>query len=804
MDKKTFRKLFDEKILILDGATGTNLMAAGMPMGVCPEKWILENKSIMLDLQKAYLDAGTDILYAPTFTCNRIKLEEYGLEDDIVAMNTELVNISKEAVRLTGHGYVAGDITMTGKQLAPMGNLVFEDLVDVYKEQIRILNDAGADLIVVETMMSLAETRAAVIACKEVCDLPIMASLTYNEDGRTLFGTDPVTAVNVLQNLGVDAIGVNCSTGPDKMKGIVADMKSIAFIPVFAKPNAGMPELVNDKSVYVMTPEEFAEDMKVLIEAGASMIGGCCGTTPAHIKAAADMAATMKIPQVSTEHKRCISSERATRFIELDAPFMVVGERINPTGKKKLQAELREGKLDLVMSMAEEQVEMGASILDINVGMNGIDEKEMMLRVVGEVSQAVNLPLCIDSSYPSVIEAALRTYPGRALINSISLEEVKIKEILPIAKKYGAMFILLPLSDEGLPKDRNEKEANINGVLFKAFNDGFTKEDIVVDGLVATVGAQKNAAVATLETIEYCHDMGLATICGLSNISFGLPERTFVNAAFLSMAISKGLTMAIANPSQALLMNSAYATDMLLNKEGSDVKYINNVRAVSASPASDAPKGDNDIQGSQIFVDVVKGNKRNIVEHVNAELASGRNPEEMINDDLISGINKVGELFEKKKYFLPQLIASAETMEMAINIVSPLVPKKNDGVAMPTLVIATVEGDIHDIGKNLVVLMLKNYGFNVIDMGKDVPAEEIVDMAVKENASLIGLSALMTTTMVRMKDVVNLVKERKLDIKVVIGGAVITQSYADEIGADGYSKDAADSVVLVKKLLNIE
>ena len=308
MDKKTFRKLFDEKILILDGATGTNLMAAGMPMGVCPEKWILENKSIMLDLQKAYLDAGTDILYAPTFTCNRIKLEEYGLEDDIVAMNTELVNISKEAVRLAGHGYVAGDITMTGKQLAPMGNLVFEDLVDVYKEQIRILNDAGADLIVVETMMSLAETRAAVIACKEVCDLPIMASLTYNEDGRTLFGTDPVTAVNVLQNLGVDAIGVNCSTGPDKMKGIVADMKSIAFIPVFAKPNAGMPELVNDKSVYVMTPEEFAEDMKVLIEAGASMIGGCCGTTPAHIKAAADMAATMKIPQVSTEHKRCISS----------------------------------------------------------------------------------------------------------------------------------------------------------------------------------------------------------------------------------------------------------------------------------------------------------------------------------------------------------------------------------------------------------------------------------------------------------------------------------------------------------------
>ena len=407
MNKQDFRKLFDQKILILDGATGTNLMAAGMPLGVCPEKWVLEHEQVMLDLQTAYLESGTDILYAPTFTCNRIKLNEYGLADDLEDMNRRLVQLSKRAVEAAGHGLVAGDITMTGEMLYPMGKLQFEELVDVYKEQIKVLDDNGCDLLVVETMMSLAETRAAVIAANEVSDLPIIASLTFNEDGRTLYGTDPVTAVNVLQNLGVAAIGVNCSTGPDKMVDLVRQMKKIAFIPVFAKPNAGMPELIDDKSVYRMTPEEFALDMKMIIEAGANMVGGCCGTRPEHIRALADMAAQMPVPEIGNEHVRCISSERSSLIIDLDAPFKVVGERINPTGKKKLQAELREGSLELVMNMAEEQVEKGASILDINVGMNGIDEREMMLKVVYQVSQAVNLPLCLDSSSPEVLEAAL-------------------------------------------------------------------------------------------------------------------------------------------------------------------------------------------------------------------------------------------------------------------------------------------------------------------------------------------------------------------------------------------------------------
>ena len=808
MNKTDFRRLFDEKILILDGATGTNLMNAGMPLGVCPEKWILEHPQVMVDLQTAYLEAGTDILYAPTFTCNRIKLNEYGLAEKLTLMNSELVKLSQKAVAAAGHGLVAGDITMTGEMLYPMGKLQFEELVDVYKEQIKVLDESGCDLLVVETMMSLAETRAAVIAANEISDLPIIASLTFNEDGCTLYGTDPVTAVNVLQNLGVSAIGVNCSTGPDKMVDLVKQMKSIAFIPVFAKPNAGMPELIDDKSVYRMTPDEFAQDMKMIIEAGANMVGGCCGTRPDHIKALSDMAAQMPVPEISCEHVRCVSSERASLRIDLDAPFKVVGERINPTGKKKLQAELREGSLELVMNMAEEQVENGASILDINVGMNGINEREMMLKVVYQVSQAVNLPLCLDSSSPEVLEAALRIYPGRALVNSVSLEKVKMEEILPLVRKYGAMFILLPLSDKGLPESSQEKEDIINTVLHTAFEMGFTKNDVVVDGLVATVGAQKDAAINCLKTINYCYNNGLATICGLSNISFGLPERMFVNTAFLTMAIERGLTMAIANPSQTMLMNAAYASDMLLFKEESDVRYIENVKALDiAAPGSGAPggKAGSDLAGkSQIFIDVLKGNKRSILSDVHTALDSGTDPQSIIDNDLIGAINEVGKLFEKKKYFLPQLISSAETMEMAIGVISPLVLNDKDSSDMPTIVVATVEGDIHDIGKNLVVLMLRNYGFNVIDLGKDVPCDTIIESAIKNNASVIGLSALMTTTMVKMKDVVEAVREKGLSCKVIIGGAVITQSYADEIGADGYSEDAADCVLVVKRLLGIE
>ncbi len=816
MTKKEFREFVNKGPIILDGATGTNLMAAGMPIGVCPEAWILEHKEVLLNLQRGYVEAGTNIVYAPTFTGNRIKLEEYGLADRITEINTELVRLSREAVG--DKALVAGDMTMTGQQLFPLGELMFEELVEVYKEQASILDKAGADLFVVETMMSLQECRAAVLAIKEVSDKPVMVTLTYNEDGRTLYGTPPEAAVVVLQSLGVDVIGINCSTGPMEMIEPVKIMAEYATIPILAKPNAGLPELVDGETVYRMTPEEFAEAGAALVEAGAAIVGGCCGTTPEHIAALTAKVKGMELITPLRSHRRILSSERKAVEIDLDGNFLVVGERINPTGKKKLQAELREGRLDLVRNMAMDQESNGAAILDINMGMNGIDELQMMKKVIYEVSSTVDCPLCIDSSHVDVIEEALKIYPGRALINSISLETEKMEKLLPVAAKYGAMFILLPLSDAGLPQNIAEKKAIINEIYDKALALGMSHADIVVDGLVATIGANANAAVECFETIDYCkNEKKLPTICGLSNISFGLPERGYVNTAFLTMAINRGLTMAIANPSQDLLMNAAFASDMLLNRPSSDIRYIEHMnkfteknaqfetvrvnKAASGEAASCEGRVSTELSENPVFKAVLKGSKETIISEVDKVLADGAEPDAIINDYLIPAINEVGELFNSKKYFLPQLIGSANTMKEAIDYLEPQMERKSAGGDMPTLVIATVEGDIHDIGKNLVVLMLKNYGYNVIDMGKDVKCEDIVDLAIKEDAAIIGLSALMTTTMMRMKDVVELCKEKGCKSKVVIGGACITQSFADEIGADGYSKDAADCVKLVERLL---
>lgn len=818
MNREEFQALIKEHPIFLDGATGSNLQKKGMPVGVCPEKWILENPEKLIELQRAFIDAGTNIVYAPTFTANRIKLREYGLEDQVREMNHALVALSREAAG--DKALVAADITMTGEQLSPMGKLDFEELVDVYKEQITCAMEAGADLLVVETMMSLQETRAAVIAAKEVTDAAIMATMTFESDGRTLYGTDAVTAAVVLESLGVAAVGTNCSTGPDKMVEVVRSMAQVTSIPIIAKPNAGLPSLdENGDTVYDMDEETFAREMRQVVEAGASIVGGCCGTTPDYIRALHESVSRMPVVRRSAPSSRFLTSERATVAFGLDDPFMIVGERINPTGKKKLQAELREGSLEMVSDFAQQQEECGAQILDVNMGMSGIDEKQMMLRAIETVSGVSNLPLSLDSSHVDVLEAALRRYPGRALINSISYEKAKFEALLPIARKYGAMFILLPLSDEGLPKDLAEKIAIIEKIKDKALELGMRKEDIVVDGLVATVGANKNAALETLETIRYCKQNGLATICGLSNISFGLPERSYVNAAFLTMAIQAGLTMAISNPSQELLVCSAFASDLLLNKEGADIRYIELMDAVKEKreAAGETAKketgivlsrgaGKADTSGSimdKLYTDVMKGKKDRIVADTKQAVEEGNDPREILDNVLLKAINEVGALFDSGKYFLPQLIASAETMKQSIEYLEPLLATNTDTKDMPTVVIATVEGDIHDIGKNLVALMLKNYGFHVIDLGKDVPKEKIIEAAKKHHAQVIALSALMTTTMQQMRKVIDYAKEKQVDSKIIIGGAVITQDYADEIGADGYSKDAAEAVRLTKRILDI-
>lgn len=809
MKRQEFKKLLDSRILCLDGATGTNLMAAGMPLGVCPELWVLEHPETLINLQVEFLKAGTNILYSPTFTCNRIKLREYHLEDKTVEMNRRLVALSKEAVRrCNSRGYVAGDMTMTGRQLRPIGDLSFEELVDVYKEQAGALIDAGVDLIVIETMMSLQECRAALLAVREISeDIPVMVSLTFNEDGKTLFGTPPEVAVIVLQGLGADAVGLNCSTGPEEMGELVSRMKRYATVPVFAKPNAGMPELEDGVSVYKMTPQYFADCIRSLVDRGANLVGGCCGSSPKHIRAMKQKVRGVEpVPPLETP-VRVLTSERQLQEIRLDGPFLVVGERINPTGKKKLQAELREGSLNLVSEMAVAQEEGHAHVLDINMGMNGIDEKEMMLKVIEEVTSLTGLPLCIDSSHVDIIEAALRIYPGRALINSISLESVKCRPLLKLAKKYNAMCILLPVSDEGLPENLEEKKARVDRLVEMALEEGLAREDLVVDGLVSTVGADPRAALMTLDTISYCHDvLQIPTICGLSNISFGLPERINVNSAFLTMAIARGLTMAIANPGQDQLMNAAYASDLLLAKEDSDKLYVERVRALptgAGAPPREAPKADSGKEPavSPIYDCVINGSKGKIIGEVKTALEAGRAPRSIIDEELIPAITRVGELFEEKRFFLPQLISGANAMDTAIEYLAPMLGSNEASEPKGTVVFASVEGDVHEIGKNLCCLMLRNYGYTVIDLGKDVPAEDIISAAEREDADIVALSALMTTTMMKMKDVVGLAKERKIRAKVIIGGAVISQSFADEIHADGYSKDANECVKLVDRLL---
>lgn len=586
------------------------------------------------------------------------------------------------------------------------------------------------------------------------------------------------------------------------MVDAVKAMAEYACVPLVVKPNAGLPFLQDGVTCYDMDAESFSEAMMPLVDVGATVLGGCCGTTPQHIQKLVSRLKEKKAREIPERKSiRALTTERNITPISLDGRFRIVGERINPTGKKELQEKLRAGDLSLVMDMAEEQEKLGASILDVNMGMNGIDEKEMMLRAVNELTMTVDLPLSIDSSYVDVVESALRIYPGRALINSISLEPEKFEKLIPIAKKYGAMFILLPLSDAGLPKDLDEKKTIIHTILDEAKRHGMAEEDIVVDGLVATIGANKNAALEVLETIRYCkNDLGVATICGLSNISFGLPERVFVNTAFLTLAIGQGLTMAIANPSQTLLVNAALASDLLLNKEEADLHYINGVAGAvvtQSQPKNEVAEED----GHPLYLAVVKGKSGHVLELVEEELKKGTEPSEIIDKYLIAAINYVGELFEQKKYFLPQLIASAETMEKAINRLEPLLEAARGNEKLATIVVATVKGDIHDIGKNLVALMLKNYGYHVIDLGKDVETQTILDTAKAENASIIGLSALMTTTMMEMKEVVDEAKKQGVKAKIIIGGAVVTESFAEEIGADGYSADAREAVKVVNRLL---
>ena len=786
-----------EKIIILDGATGTELQKKGMPAGVCPEVWCLNNPDIISDVHAGYRDAGADIIYTATFGANPVKMSQYGAYD-VVEINRELTLLARRAVGKDV--LLAGDICSTGRFVRPFGDLDFEEAIEAYKEQVKGLLDGGVDLFVIETMMDIQETRAALIAIKELTDKFTIVTMTYEENGRTLNGTDPVTALITLQSLGADAVGCNCSTGPEEMIGLIEAMKPWATVPLVAKPNAGMPELVDGKTMFDMEADTFASFGAEFVSKGVNLIGGCCGTTPEHIRSLKEKIAGSRPVSPVRDSISALSSARASVVLEGERPLAIVGERINPTGKKALQQELLEGRMSLVRTMAKEQGKMGASLLDVNMGMPGIDEKETMLDAIGNLSVASDLSLVIDSSNIEVIEAALRLYPGRALINSISGESKKIARLLPVAAQYGAMFILLPLTDGDIPETAEKRKKIIEDVFEKAATLGFAKSDIVIDGLVMAASSNFKAPMETLKTIEWSSKIFKAnTIVGLSNVSFGMPERKWLNASFLAMAVSKGLTMAIANPGVEELMNTKMASDVLAGRDRDASRYISHFSQMPPKVKQEdisshkAPEG-------RVSQAILEGNREDIEQLLSGAMDSGMGAQKIVDEIMIPSITEVGDLFDRREYFLPQLIASAETMKKGIAFLEPWLgddklEKKQKGL----IIIATVKGDVHDIGKNIVALMLRNHGFEVVDLGKDVSAEIIIQEALNLKPSVIGLSALMTTTMINMKEVIELAERESLDCKFMVGGAVVTKAYAESIGAH-YAKDGVEAVRVVEKL----
>ena len=793
--RNRIRNLLKKRILVLDGATGTELQKRGMPGGVCPELWCLENPSVIQDVQHEYRAAGCDIVYTCTFGGNRFKLAEFKVRN-VREVNRDLARISRKA--LGPKTFIAGDIGPTGQFVKPFGSLDFDEAVEVFKEQARGLIEGGVDLIVIETMMDIQEARAALIAVREISDLFTIVTMTFEKDGRTLNGTDPQTALITLQALGADAVGSNCSTGPADMISFVKAMKPYATVPLVAKPNAGLPRLTGGKTVFDMDAREFASYAGRFAAAGVNLVGGCCGTTPRHIRELRERIGGARVIPPIRSSISALSSARKFLVLEENGPLAIIGEGINPTGKKALQEELLQGKTSLVRQMAREQEKSGADLIDVNVGVPAIDEVKTMRDVISLLAVATDLPLVIDSARPEAIEAALRVYPGRALINSIPGEEDKMEKLFPLAAKYGAMFILLPLAEGEIPETAGKRVEIIQAIYRRARAFGFTKEDLLIDGMVMTAASNPKAPAETLKTIEWVSKTFKgAPLIGLSNVSFGMPERRWLNAAFLAMAAARGLRAAIANPAREELMAIKMATDVLGQRDRDASNYIARFSGLSGQKGPTAEPS----PPERVYQAILDGNREDINDFVNAAMAAGRAAPELVQDTMIPAIICVGDLFGRKEYFLPQLIASAETMQKAMEHLEPRLRDARSGRKRKgPILLATVQGDIHDIGKNIVALMLRNHGFQVVDLGKDVAAEAILKAVRRHKAPVVGLSALMTTTMVRMPEVIRLAREKGLQCRFILGGAVVTRAFAESLGAS-FARDGVDAVKTIEGML---
>ncbi len=776
------------------------LQARGLPAGEHPEQFCLDRPDVLRGIHADYLAAGADIILTCTFGGSRLKLPS-GI--DVAPFNRTMARIAREAADAAGReAFVGGDMGPCGQFVRPLGELHPLDLYEALREQARGLVEGGVDLFLIETQFDLAEVRIAVAAIRAESDLPIMVSMTF-EQGTSLTGTTPEIFAETMQNLGVDALGLNCGLGPEQMAPLMERFLACSSVPVLAEPNAGLPELVDGKTVFRLPPGPFAEKTAAFVGMGARLVGGCCGTTPDHIAAlrrAVDAVGPCPAPSVTPSG---IVLTTRTRLVRVSAsePFKVIGERINPTGKKDLQAELQAGEYGLAMRFASEQVALGAPILDVNVGAPMADETLLLPELVQRLTGKHAEPLSLDSSHAGAIAAALPFCPGSPLVNSISGEAERMERLGPLCRQWGAPFILLPIQGRKLPVKAADRIAIIENMLDKAASLGIPRRLVLVDVLALAVASKAEAAREGLETIRWCAAHGLATTIGLSNISFGLPARELVNTTFLSMAMGAGLSSCIANPSSGRLREAKAAGDVLMGHDRDAAAFVNGYAAwpPGNGGAADAAAFAR-VTAQTMEEAVILGDRESVVGLVEKELEAGADPFELVRGRLIPAITEVGSKYERREYFLPQLLRSAETMQTAFARLKPLLERESGAEEQKIIVVATVEGDIHDIGKNIVSLMLGNHGFKVVDLGKDVKAEAIVEAAVAHKADLIGLSALMTTTMVRMRDTVDILKQRGLGVDVMVGGAVVTPAFAESIGAN-YSSDAVDAVRLAKSLI---
>lgn len=796
-----FRSLLaDGHIHFFDGGFGALLQSRGLPPGVSPELYGMANPAPVASIHAEYAAAGAEIVTTNTFGGTRFKLDP---TTNVRELNRHLASTAKKAV--DGKAFVAGSVGPSGHFIQPLGKLSLREMVAAYKEQIEGLAAGGVDLIIAETQFDLTEARAIVIAAREVCDLPVAVTMTF-EGAQSLTGTPPLTFIDTMQNLGVDLLGTNCSAGPEQIVDIVRAMLPRLSTPLLVQPNAGLPELDEaGKTVFRLGPQDFAKQCRVFAELGAKFLGGCCGTTPAHITALrAELGALPYLrptpPDASPLVLTCRSLSVALGW---ENPLTVIGERINPTGKPVLAEELVKNEHAEALRLATAQIADGAGVLDVNVGAPIVDEKLVLPSLALALSARFELPLSLDTSDPVAMENALWTQPGSPLVNSISGEPGRMETLGPLCKKFGAPFILLPLEGRKLPYTAAERIAVIERLLAQADELGIPRRLVMVDALVLTVSSKAEAARHCLETIRHCRDvLGLPTTMGLSNVSFGLPARELLNSTFLALSMGAGLSSCIANPASNRLREVAASAEVLLARDPQAGRYIDGYAQWTPGTGGGAVSSGSSGKGAATTPGeaVIMGDKAGLLGMLEAKLAAGADPFALVDGELIPAILEVGQKYERKEYFLPQLLRSAEAMQAGFARLEPLLLASGRAEKKTPVVMATVEGDIHDIGKNIVCLMLKNHGYEVFDLGKDVPAAKIVDEAQRVGAKVIGLSALMTTTMVRMEDTVRLVRERGLDIRVMVGGAVVTEAFAQSIGADGFSRDAVAAVKLTGEL----